>query len=402
MSNLRKRTVANPDEGSAVSTLIESFKGLDAYAKPLDDFKVKTSSGASITLVSAFFIVLLLISEFVDWRSVKLQPHIDVDKARNEKMTINMNITFPHIPCFLLSLDVMDIAGEHQNDVSHNVYKVRLSPDGSVINKSKGVVGEHDGGNPAPKDPNYCGSCYGGIADNEKGCCNTCDDVRRAYEARGWTLSNPDAIEQCVNEHYSEKIKEQSIEGCNVHGHIEVNKVPGNVHFAPGRPLTQARMHVHDLSQYSVNENFNFGHIIHSLSFGEEIHYLKNPLDNTSKLVSHSHYTFQYFVKVVSTKFELKNGSKIATNQFSITENDMDTTAKAGMPQQGYLPGVFFNYDISPMLITYVEYQKPFAHFLTDVCAIVGGIFTVAGIVDSFVYKAEKSFKRKVELGKGS
>ena len=64
--------------------------------------------------------------------------------------------------------------------------------------------------------------------------------------------------------------------------------------------------------------------------------------------------------------------------------------------------GVFFNYDISPMQVTYTEYQKPFSHFLTDVCAVVGGVFTVAGIIDSIIYTAEKSFQRKVELGKAS
>ena len=62
--------------------------------------------------------------------------------------------------------------------------------------------------------------------------------------------------------------------------------------------------------------------------------------------------------------------------------------------------GVFFNYDISPMLIINREERKSFTHFLTGVCAIVGGIFTVAGILDGFIYNAEKTLKKKVELGK--
>lgn len=62
--------------------------------------------------------------------------------------------------------------------------------------------------------------------------------------------------------------------------------------------------------------------------------------------------------------------------------------------------GIFFNYEISPMLVIYTESKKPFAHFLTDVCAIVGGIFTVAGLVDGFIYTAERTFKRKLDLGK--
>jgi endoplasmic reticulum-Golgi intermediate compartment protein 3 len=62
--------------------------------------------------------------------------------------------------------------------------------------------------------------------------------------------------------------------------------------------------------------------------------------------------------------------------------------------------GVFFQYEISPMLVHYEQFRKPFTHFLTDVCSIVGGVFTVAGLVDSFVYSAERAIKEKSGLGK--
>ena len=40
-----------------------------------------------------------------------------------------MNISFPRIPCELLTLDVMDVSGEIQAGVMHGVSKVRLSPE---------------------------------------------------------------------------------------------------------------------------------------------------------------------------------------------------------------------------------------------------------------------------------
>jgi hypothetical protein len=42
-------------------------------------------------------------------------------------MEIHLNITFPRIPCELLTLDVMDVSGEQQTGVQHGVNKVRLS-----------------------------------------------------------------------------------------------------------------------------------------------------------------------------------------------------------------------------------------------------------------------------------
>lgn len=43
-------------------------------------------------------------------------------------MEIHLNITFPRIPCELLTLDVMDVSGEQQSGVMHGVNKVRLAP----------------------------------------------------------------------------------------------------------------------------------------------------------------------------------------------------------------------------------------------------------------------------------
>lgn len=43
-------------------------------------------------------------------------------------MEIHLNITFPKIPCELLTLDVMDVSGEQQSGVMHGVSKIRLAP----------------------------------------------------------------------------------------------------------------------------------------------------------------------------------------------------------------------------------------------------------------------------------
>jgi hypothetical protein len=45
------------------------------------------------------------------------------------------------------------------------------------------------------------------------------------------------------------------------------------------------------------------------------------------------------------------------------------------------------------------EKPRHWYHFLTTTCAIIGGVFTVAGIIDSLLYNTFK-FARKVEIGK--
>lgn len=90
----------------------------------------------------------------------------------------------------------MDISGELQRDVSHNILKNRLDEQGKMVPHSASRELRNDVEKLSQtKDPNYCGSCYGGM-EPEGGCCNTCDDVRTAYVNRGWSFSNPDAIDQ--------------------------------------------------------------------------------------------------------------------------------------------------------------------------------------------------------------
>ena len=40
---------------------------------------------------------------------------------------------------------------------------------------------------------------------------------------------------------------------------------------------------------------------------------------------------------------------------------------------------------MSPIIVKYTERRKPLYHFITTVLAIIGGTFTVAGMIDSMV-----------------
>jgi len=62
---------------------------------------------------------------------------------------------------------------------------------------------------------------------------------------------------------------------------------------------------------------------------------------------------------------------------------------------EAVLPGIFFVYDLTPFMIEASESDMPFAHLVTKLCAIVGGVFTVIGVVDGLLYRLQNllSFK---------
>jgi len=389
-----------------MTEFLNRLKSFDAYPKTLEDFRVRTYSGAAVSIISGIIITWLFISEVFYYLQIEVRPELFVDTSRGEKLRINMDIVFYNLPCAYLSVDAMDISGEHQLDVDHNIFKKRLAPTGEPL--EQGPTKEHALGDklktedgkdvPVELPSNYCGSCYGSEKEPNQ-CCNTCEQVREAYRLRGWSFGSADLVEQCVREGFSSNLKEQMGEGCQVYGYLLVNKVAGNFHFAPGKSFQQHHMHIHDLQPFK-NLKFNMSHTINRLSFGREFPGIVNPLDSATKgLLSNedSAGMYQYFIKIVPTIYQRIDGFSYSTNQFSVTEH-----YKPLRGEQGGLPGVFFMYELSPIMVKFTESRKSFPHFLTGVCAIIGGVFTVAGLVDSFIYQGLRSLKKKIELGKAS
>lgn len=233
-----------------------------------------------ITVVATVVMVMLFFSELRVYLAVRTDYELTVDSSRGEKLQINLDVTFPHLPCGVVSLDAMDVSGEQHLDVAHNIFKRRIDESGVPVSTGEKEVQlgakvvpaarQKDGSlhDPSSTNETFCGSCYGSEETPEQ-CCNTCDEVRESYRMKGWAFSNPEGIEQCEREGFTENLKNQEGEGCNIYGFLEVNKVAGNFHFAPGKSFQHGSMHVHDLMPFHTNK-FNMSHAIAKLSFGAD------------------------------------------------------------------------------------------------------------------------------------
>jgi len=389
----------------SVSYYLSRLRQFDAYPKTLEDFRVKTYGGAAVTICCGVVMTVLFLSELNYYLTTEVHPELFVDTTRGQKLQIHAEITFPSMPCAFLSIDSMDVSGEQQIDVDHNMFKQRLDAEGNRISDTPikedlGVTQKDVVENltKSQLDPDRCESCYG--AENSKlKCCNSCEDVREAYRQKGWAFSTPAQIEQCKREGFTESIKQQTSEGCYVYGYLEVNKVAGNFHLAPGKSFQNHHVHVHDLQAFG-KQKFNLTHHIHSLSFGKTYPGIINPLDETITIANEFSAMFQYYVKIVPTTYMKVNDEVLYTNQFSVTKHQKKISG--GLTGEQGLPGVFFIYELSPLMVKYTEKNRSFMHFLTAVCAIVGGVFTVAGLIDALIYHSARAIQKKIELGKAS
>lgn len=146
------------------------------------------------------------------------------------------------------------------------------------------------------KEP-VCGSCYG-AEQNDRHCCNTCEDVLNAYRQLRWN-PNPDDFEQCKNEKVGKEKAEAAFkEGCQIYGHMEVNRVGGSFHIAPGKSFSLNHLHIHDVQPFS-STSFNTSHKINHLSFGKRIEFANiHPLDGMEIIAKEGMYiTLNFYYK---------------------------------------------------------------------------------------------------------
>lgn len=333
---------------AALASWQRRFKTLDIYRDVPKDLTEQTVTGATVSVISLLFIAYLFLSELIAYRSVEIKSSHFVDMPINAKdidphndamIMIQMNISCPSIPCALLSVDAQDIMGTHVVDVGGRLHKSRTDAFGNIKFNSNGIP-----------------------------------------------LSESSVSPQ-----------EQIGEGCNVHGTMVVAMVPGNFHIS-------AHAHAELLNTFVSNMNLNVSHTIHYLFFGEteELREIPaatlDPLKSSTK-ITHAPSTgqfdniqssYEYYIKVVPTQYEKLNGQLIQSYQYTANSHEVFGRYR--------LPAAYFRYDFSPITMKYTATRTNLAHFLVQVCAIIGGVFTVLGLVSASAHALVKKYKS--EIGK--
>lgn len=187
--------------------------------------------------------------------------------------------------------------------------------------------------------------------------------------------------------------------GCRIEGFVRVKKVPGNL-------IVSARSGSHSFDASKMN----MSHVIYHFSFGKRI--LPRVMSDVKKIIpylgashdrlsgqsyvtqdeaSNANVTIEHYIQVVKTEVR-------SSNEHTLVE-EYEYTAHSSLVQSPNIPVAKFHFELSPMQVLITENPRSFSHFITNVCAIIGGVFTVAGILDSILHNTVRLMK-KVELGK--
>jgi len=186
-------------------------------------------------------------------------------------------------------------------------------------------------------------------------------------------------------------------EGCRVAGHLAVRKVPGSL-----------KLYLHSPEHDHVVEKLNSSHSVNELWFGEPLSKLETTrlptadaaelmsptshrLDNMAFMSEESGHSHVHYLKVVTKviKHQSKRLHDTIAYKYTVHSNRYDS--KDGVP------AIEFTYDLSPISIVLEQERMPVYRFITSSCAIIGGVFTVIGLLENIIhYTAAQMMKKTI------
>jgi len=386
------------------------MKSLDAFGKPIQEFQVKTACGGYLSVCSFLVIFLLFITELRYFLQLETKDEMVIDQNQDQKhFNVTFKMTFFEVPCSVLHMNLIDSKKANTMHVAHEIYKTRLSKTGAELglrvrdslanvaqtHSELAEAGSHSDTVRAPHATAHlrCGSCFGSHPD-EDDCCNSCEDVRAAFKSRGWPERPKGYVfEQCEGEVYAAEPPQRN-EGCRVEARLHAQKVAATIHLGVGRYFKYDRLKHEDHKNFV--KHLNFSHEIHELSFGPDfpglVHVLNGRVKNEHFPPNSEHYQFD--IHVIPTRFQDEFGQETASHQYSVTEyvKSIDQMARH---QELVAVGLWANYDFTPFEVKVTRSRKSFMHFLTECCAILGGIFAFTGMLDNFSYRINKTLARR-------
>jgi hypothetical protein len=411
------------------SPIVKAVRSLDAYPKVQEDYVTGSTAGGIITFVCAAICALLFLSEYAHHRTTVVTSEVKVDTMgvdritpNAERLKISIDVTFHALACELITLDTQDQAGEAHHDVRDgHLKKRRLDARGrpleedfvtEPVNKHKDLHeevtklekraggdethgGHHHSGDDGRRRGDLVGDSSvkaddveGGDGGSGRKLLERVDvpqegDVMRAQMMNMFNLQ--DILDKQFPEGVEKAFRNENKEGCEVIGYLEVNRVPGSFSVSPGRSLQIGFAHV----QLQVRTDLNLSHTINTFAFGEGFPGFVSPLDGYERELP-PNYVHQYFLKVVPTSFAPFSGPKISSQQYSVTES---SAGSKGLMGGGRPSGVYFHYELSPIRVDYKETRNSLSEFLTGVCAVVGGVATISGLVHKAVVFAQSRVK---------
>ena len=135
----------------------------------------------------------------------------------------------------------------------------------------------------------------------------------------------------------------------------------------------------------------NVSHVVHRLAFGEPVPGTVVPLTNAVSIFDEGTSTgkYDYQAKVVPTYYrKLRRINSVSTYQYSVAEQFTPSAPDGVLSLSARAaPGVSFTYDFYPVLVEFRETKQTVLELLVSVSGLCGGVVAIARIVDGVLHQ---------------
>ncbi|CAD8068774.1 unnamed protein product [Paramecium sonneborni] len=312
------------------------LKAIDLYGKIPKGLAEPTSSGAVVSIITLIFLGLMIMNEVIEYVTIDVQSEIIVDQQlQKDKVQVNFDIKFIRAACEFVELDQQDAMGQSLSQQFIELKYYRLD-------SSERRIGEYI--------RNY----------------NNWVVIEDARTAVG------------------EK------QGCEVVGSLKVNRVRGKISFGPHRS------HSYIGAVGNIHLPLDYSHKFIQFTFGDENALKKvksmfkqgqlESLAGTQRIkkyeLASQSMQHEHFINIIPTHYTLLNKSTYSVFQYTANHNEV---------RSHNYPSTQLRYDFAPTTVTYWQSKEDILHFLVQICAVIGGIFTVSSMIEASVYKAMRS-----------
>jgi hypothetical protein len=343
---VRRRAVEGDSDSTAVPVIPRSvrvrrlIREIDFFPKVDEDTEtVQTSFGGVVSVLTGLVMLWLFVGEMSDYMYPPTKHHLEVDTHSLDKMSIAYNITFPSLQCSVLHLDVEDKFGEMILHSDEQLFKQPL---------------------------NEAGQPLGELLEGDVAAVGYSQNHGQGRGAVGV--------------------------GCTTWGSIHVSRVAGNLHWALGASARRSgTTHTHTFRNSEVM-HFNASHVIHELAFGKHTQVLNEPLSDHRGMSENHKSHWVYSVNVVPIKLPATQAAADdELYEYSVHSRELPYVG-ARLTEHN-IPGLFIKYELSPFLVRIESAGRSFKHFLVQVCAILGGVLTMTGLLDALWYRVSMHLK---------
>ncbi|KAL4894385.1 endoplasmic reticulum vesicle transporter-domain-containing protein [Aspergillus ambiguus] len=349
------------------SQLQGSLKTFDAFPKTKPSYTAPSRRGGQWTVLILIICTVFSISEFRTWLRGTENHHFSVEKGVSHDLQLNLDIVV-QMPCDTLDVNIQDAAGDRV--LAGELLKREPTSWQLWMDKRnyESYGGSHE---------------YQTLSQEDAGRLSAQDEDAHVHHVLGEVRRNPRKKFP-----KSPKLRRgDAVNSCRIYGSLEGNKVQGDFHIT-------ARGHGYrDMAPHLDHQAFNFSHMITELSFGPHYPTLLNPLDKTIAETETHYYKYQYFLSVVPTIYSKGNRAldtyssappSFHDNRYNknlvFTNQYAATSQSDALPESPFfVPGIFFKYNIEPILLLISEERASFLSLLIRLVNTVSGVMVTGG-----------------------